>query len=267
MVQENSTISGRCCSSLRTDLSHIVYTTIPTSNVPSVYFILKFAKLLNVMKSSCPGQQWAPTAVAVVTNPCRWRACFLPRECQWQNSSVTSGGVVLNPRGDLHKNNWPELVNRHMSCFIFVPFSVRGNPFPDQPGGVPLWKLAEPCKTKHCSEAAFPMKQQQLLCSLAQNRAGLISYSSFERLCIKRLRFRILHPFNTWLSIGGMCSDINVTKKIYAWVKVISKKEALSLIIFGQELCPSSGDKSSSSSCDSSLSLRPEQLNWGNDQF
>lgn len=111
------------------------------------------------------------------------------------------------------------------------------------------------------------MKQQHLLFNLAQNGPGLISYSSFERLCIKRLRFRILHAFNTWLRIGGMCSDINVTKKIYARVKVISKKEALSLIIFGQELCPSSGDKSACSSCDSSLSLRPEQLNWGNDQF
>lgn len=83
------------------------------------------------------------------------------------------------------------------------------------------------------------IKQQQLLQSLAQNRVGLISYSSFERLCIKRLRFRILCPLNTWLGTGGMCSDINVTKKIYAQVKVISKKEALSLIIFGQELCPS----------------------------
>lgn len=111
------------------------------------------------------------------------------------------------------------------------------------------------------------MKHQQLLLSLTQNRAGLISYSSFESLCIKRLRFRILHPFNTWLRIEGMCSDINVTKKMYAWVKVISKKEALSLIIFGQELCPSSGDKSACSSCDSSLSLKTEQLNWGNDQF
>lgn len=158
-------------------------------------------------------------------------------------------------------------MNKYISCFTFVPFSVGGSLLLDQPGEVPLWKSAEWCKAKHCSEPALAMKQQQLQYSLAQNRAGLISYSSFERLCIKRLRFRILHPFNTWLSIGGMCSDINVTKKIYAWVKVISKKEALSLIIFGQELCPSSGDKSSSTSCDSSLSLRPEQLNWGNDQF
>lgn len=75
------------------------------------------------------------------------------------------------------------------------------------------------------------MKQQQLLFSLAQKGARFISYSSFERLCIKTPRFRVLHPFNTWLSIGGMCSDINVTKKIYARVKVISKKEPLSLII------------------------------------
>lgn len=124
------------------------------------------------------------------------------------------------------------------------------------------------CKaSKALLEPLLLIKQQQLLLSLAQNRAGLISYSSFERPCIKRLRFRILHPFYTWLGTGGMCSDINVTKKIYAQVKVISKKEALSLIIFGQELCPSSGDKSACSSCDSSLSLRPEQLNWGNDQF
>lgn len=97
--------------------------SIPTNNVPSIYFTLKFAKLMNVIKSSHPGQQWAPTAVAVVTNPCWWRACFLPLECQWQNPLVTSVGVVLNPRGHLHKNNWPELVNMsyHVSslCFFF----------------------------------------------------------------------------------------------------------------------------------------------------
>lgn len=124
--------------------------------------------------------------------------------------------------------------------------------------------MAEWWQVKHIQSPCFSSNSSSCL---AQNKAGLISYSSFERPCIKRLRFRILHPFNTWLRTGGMYSDINVTKKIYAQVKVISKKEVLSLIIFGQELCPSSGDKSACSSCDSSLSLRPEQLNWGNDQF
>lgn len=115
-------ISGHYCSSLCTDLSRIVYTTIPTSNVPSIYFMLKFAKLLNVMKSPRPGQQWAPSAVAVVTNRCWWRACFLPYESQWQNSSVTSVGVVLNPRGHLHENNLPELVNKNFMLHLCAFF-------------------------------------------------------------------------------------------------------------------------------------------------